>query len=326
MTENPAGTWRYKRGRFERTGQRIGSGLGHPLWDADLNSIDVLKRFKEAKELQWGIVLRVLEPGWEPLEEVRIPGQDWMLQFFPPRTISVPIVRGPLGRSKPRPTSFNQPVVLLKIATEKGDLNRARDYGAGLLRSLVGLLQTRYNLIVASQPLWEGAIGIGRGDRAGFMASGHEKSVPGLTPDKLRRSGLELAPFRLCDLPRHLASSLRWYGLAWSSADDRTAQFMHFWLAALVLINQGTKGKQRQRIREYLRRMILSPQRESELAGALLDSYEIRKEIVHECKDDSVTLVSLERLQEAALELIEFEKAQFRAQSRQSTTQHTATP
>lgn len=320
MTENHTSTWRYKRGRFERTGPRIVSRLGHPLWDADLNSIDALKRFKRAKEIQWGIILRVLEPGWEPLEEVRIPGQDWSLQFFPPRTIRVPIVRGPLGRSKPRLTLFRQPVALLRIATEKGDLNRARDYGARLLRSLVGLLKTQYNLIVASQPLWEGAIGINKKDRQEFMASGHEMSVPGLTPDNLRRSGLELAPFRLGDLPRHLASSLRWYGLAWSMPDDRTAQFMHFWLAALVLINHGTEGKQRQRIKDYIARMVLSPQRGSVLVAVLWDSYNVRLEIVHECKDDSVTLDSLERLQEAALELIDFEKGQFLTQSREGPT------
>ena len=316
MPEKHTSAWQYKRGRFERAQPRIMSKLAHPVWDADLNSIEVLKRFRSAKELRWGIVLRVLEPGWEPLEEVRIPGQDWILQFFPPGTIRVPIVRGPLGRSKPRLTSFRQPAALLQIPTEKGDLNRSRDYGARLLRSLVGLLETQYNLIVANQPLWEGAIGISNKGRPSFMASGQERSVPGLTPEKLRRSGLELAPFRVGDLPRHLASSLRWYGLAWSSADDRTAQFMHFWLAALVLINHGTRGKQRQRIRDYVASMVLSAQRGSDLAGALLDSYEIRKEIVHECKDDSVTLASLERLQEAALELIEFEKGQFVAHSR----------
>lgn len=315
MSNKDADTWRYRRGRFERTGPRILSRLGHPLWDADLNSIDVLKRFRRDKELQWGIVLRVLDPGWESLEEVRIPGQDWSLQFFPPRTIRVPIVRGPLGRSKPRLTSFKQPVALLQIATEKADLNRARDYGARLARSLVGLLQTEYNLIVASQPLWEGAIGISKESRPAFMASGQEVGVPGLTPEKLRRSGLELAPFRLSDLPRHLASSLRWYGLAWASSNDRTAQFMHFWLASLVLINHGTRGEQSRRIREYVGRMVLSPQRESELAEALVDSYKIRKEIVHECRDDSVTLASLERLHQAALELIEFEKGQFLAKA-----------
>jgi len=322
MSAKHTGTWRYKRGRFERTEPRILSRLGHPLWDADLNSIGVLKRYKTAKEIQWGIVLRVLEPGWEPLEEVRIPGQDWMLQFFPPRTIRVPIVRGPLGRSKPRLTSFKQPVALLKIATEKGDLNRACDYGARLLRSLVGLLKTQYNLIVASQPLWEGAIGINKKDRQEFMASGHEMSVPGLTPDNLRRSGLELAPFRLGDLPRHLASSLRWYGLAWSTPDDRTAQFMHFWLATLVLIDRGytrselKKYTQDERIERYVGKMVLSTTRSKRLCGDLKTSYDIRNEIVHECKDDSVTLVSLERLQEAALELIEFEKGQFVAHSR----------
>ncbi len=309
-------TWRYKRGRFERTEPRILSRLGHPLWDADLNSINRLKRFKRDKELQWGIVLRVLDPGWEPLEEVHIPGQDWSLRFFPPRTIRVPIVRGPLGASRPRLTSFKHPVALLRIATAKEDLNRARDYGARLARSLVGLLQTEYNLIVASQPLWEGAIGISKKGRPSFMASGQEVGVPGLTPEKLHRSGLELAPFRLSDLPRHLASSLRWYGLAWASADDRTAQFMHFWLAALVLINHGTRGEQRQRIRQYVNRMFLSSERASELTQALLDSYEIRLEIVHECRDDSVTLASLERLQKAALELIDFEKGRFQAQAR----------
>lgn len=313
MGKKDPDTWRYKRGRFERTEPRILSRLGHPLWDADLNSINVLKRFKSAKELLWGIVLRVLEPGWEPLEEIRIEGLDWRLWFFPPRTIRVPIVRGPLGRSKPRLTSFKQPVALLQIATEKGDLNRARDYGARLVRSLVGLLQTEYNLIVASQPLWEGAIDISKKGRLGFMASGQEVGVPGLTPEKLHRSGLELAPFRLSALPRHLASSLRWYGLGWSSADDRTAQFVHFWLAALVLIRQGTRGNQRQRIGQYIGSMILSAERESELVEALWDSYKIRLEIVHECRDDSVTLASLERLQKAALELIEFEKGQFQA-------------
>lgn len=152
MSNKDADTWRYRRGRFERTEPRIVSRLGHPLWDADLNSINVLKRFKSAKELRWGMVLRILGPGWQPLEEIRIEGLDWRLSFFPPRTIRVPIVRGPLGRSKPRLTSFKQPVALLQIATEKADLNRARDYGARLLRSLVGLLQTEYNLIVASQP------------------------------------------------------------------------------------------------------------------------------------------------------------------------------
>ena len=95
---------------------------------------------------------------------------------------------------------------------------------------------------------------------------------------------------------------------------------MRFWLAALVPINHGTKGEQRRRIREHVGRMFLSPQRESDLAGALLDSYEIRLEIVHECKDDSVTLASLERLQKAALELIGFEKGQFLTQTRQGTT------
>jgi len=315
MSNKDADTWRYRRGRFERTEPRILSRLGHPLWDADLNSIDVLKRFRRDKELQWGIVLRVLEPGWEPLEEVHIPGQDWSLQFFPPRTIRVPIVRGPLGASRPRLTSFKHPVALLRIATAKEDLNRARDYGARLARSLVGLLQTEYNLIVASQPLWEGAIGISKKGRPAFMASGQEVDVPGLTPEKLHRSGLELAPFRLGDLPGHLASSLRWYGLAWASPNDRTAQFIHLWLAALALIQHGTTGKQRQRIGQYVNRMFLSPQRASELVEALWDSYKIRLEIVHECRDDSVTLASLERLHQAALELIEFEKGQFLAKT-----------
>jgi hypothetical protein len=315
MSNKDADTWRYRRGRFERTEPRIVSRLGHPLWDADLNSINVLKRFKSAKELRWGMVLRVLGPGWEPLEEIRIEGLDWRLSFFPPRTIRVPIVRGPLGRSKPRLTSFKQPVALLQIATEKADLNRARDYGARLLRSLVGLLQTQYNLIVASQPLWEGAIGISKRGRPAFMASGQEVGVPGLTPEKLHRSGLELAAFRLGDLPRHLASSLRWYSLAWSSPDDRTAQFVHFWLAALALIRHGTAGTQRQRIEQYVNRMLLSTQRASELAAALWDGYRIRLEILHECRDESVTLASLERLQEAALELVEFEKGQFLAKT-----------
>jgi len=312
MGKKDPDTWRYKRGRFERTEPRILSRLGHPLWDADLNSINVLKRFKSAKELLWGIVLRVLEPGWEPLEEIRIEGLDWRLWFFPPRTIRVPIVRGPLSRSKPRLTSFKQPVALLQIATEKGDLNRARDYGARLVRSLVGLLQTEYNLIVASQPLWEGAIDISKKGRLGFMASGQEVGVPGLTPEKLHRSGLELAPFRLSDLPRHLASSLRWYGLAWASPNDRTAQFIHLWLAALALIqHRSSGGTQRDRIRQYVGSMFLSTQRASELVEALWDSYRIRLEIVHECRDDSVTLASLERLDEAALELIKFENGQF---------------
>ena len=62
--------------------------------------------------------------------------------------------------------------------------------------------------------------------------------------------------------------------------------------------------------------MILSTQRQAELIEALWDSYKIRLEIVHECRDDSVTLASLERLQKAALHLIEFEKGQFWAQTR----------
>jgi hypothetical protein len=314
MSKKDADAWRYKRGRFERTEPRVLSRLGHPLWDADLNSIKVLKRFKKDKEVQWGMILRVLDPGWKPLEEVHIPGQDWSLQFFPPRTVRVPIVQGPLGASKPRLTSFKHPVALLRIATAKGDLNRARDCGASLVRSLVGLLQTEYNLIVASQPLWEGAIGISKKGRPGFMASGQEVGVPGLTPEKLRRSGLELAPFRLSDLPRHLASSLRWYGLAWASPNDRTAQFVHFWLAALALVQHGSSGgTQRERITEYVGSMFLSKLRQSELAEALWDSYRIRLEIVHECRDDSVTLASLERLQKAARELIDFEKGQFQA-------------
>ena len=75
-----------------------------------------------------------------------------MLQFFPPGTIRVPIVRGPFGSSKPRITSFSTPWPSCTIATSKGDLNRARDYGAKLVRSLVGLLETQYNFVVASQP------------------------------------------------------------------------------------------------------------------------------------------------------------------------------
>jgi hypothetical protein len=323
MPEKHAAAWRYKRGRFERAQPRIMSKLAHPVWDADLNSIEVLKRFRSAKELRWGMVLRVLGPGWEPLEEVRIFGQDWILQFFPPGTIRVPIVRGPLGRSKPQLTSFRQPAALLQIPTEKGDLNRSRDYGAKLLRSLVGLLQTQYNLVVANQPLWEGAIGVSNEGRPSFMASGQEAAVPGLTPQRLHRSGLELAPFRLADLPRHLASSLRWYGLAWSSADDRTAQFMHFWLAAVVLVDHGytrsqlSAHSQNDRIDRYIAGMVLSTTRSQGLSDDLKASYDIRNEIVHECRDDSVTLVSLERLQEAALELIEFEKGQFLAGIRQ---------
>jgi len=315
MTKKQPQARHYKRGRFERTEPAVVSRLGHPLWDADLNSIGVLKRFKRAKELRWGIVLRVLEPGWEPLEELTVEAVDWRLSFFPPRTIRVHIVRGPLDRSKPRLTSFKHPVALLQIPTEKEDLNRARDYGARLVRSLVGLLQTQYNVIVATQPLWEGAITPGKDGSVRFMASGQEVSVPGLTPEKLRQKGSELMPFRLGALPGHLASSLRWYGLAWASPNDRTAQFMHFWLAALVLINHGTKGEQRKRIAEYVSRMFLSPRRESELRRALLDSYNIRLEIVHECKDDSVSLASLERLEKAALELIEFEKGQFLKQA-----------
>lgn len=316
MSDEHADTWRYKRMQFERTQPQTLSRLGHPLWDADLDSIDVLKRFKRPGQLQWGIVLRVLEPGWEPLKEVRIEGHDWRLWFFPPRTIRVPIVQGPLGRTKPRGRSFKHPTALLQIATDEQDLNGARDYGARLVRSLVGLLQTRYHLIVASDPLWEGAISIAKQRPPRFMVSGREIGVQGVTEEKLHRRGLELAPFRLSALPRHLASSLRWYGLAWASPNDRTAQFIHFWLAALVLIQHGSSGgKQRQRIREYVGSMFLSRQRQSELAGTLWDSYNIRLEILHECRDDSVTLASLERLQKAALELIEFEKGHFLKQT-----------
>ena len=318
MTDRGSSVVRTKGGRFERIEPGSPSRLGHPLWDADLDSIEVLQRFKRGRKLGWGMVLRVLEPGWEPLEEVRIPGQDWGVYLFPPKTLKVPIVAGPPDTAKPRWTSFRHPVALVWVAAPNGDLNRIRDYGSAKVRSLLGLLEPRYQLIVVSDPLWEGGLGIGRQGRIGFMASGRVAGTQGVTADSLRERGLDLARFCLGALPRHLASSLRWYGLAWSTPDDRTAQFMHFWLAALVLINQGTKGQQRQRIREYARRMILSPQRESELAGALLDSYEIRKEIVHECKDDSVTLASLKRLQEVALELIEFEKGQFRAQTGRS--------
>ena len=173
----------------------------------------------------------------------------------------------------------------------------------------------------ASQPLWEGAIDISKEGRLGFMASGQEVGVPGLTPEKLHRSGLELAPFRLGALPGHLAASLRWYGLAWASPNDRTAQFMHFWLAALVLVDHGyTRSQLRactqdDRIDRYVANMVLSTERAQRLSSDLKASYDIRNEIVHECRDDSVTLASLERLDEAALKLIEFEKAQFVAQT-----------
>lgn len=312
MSRKQAGARTYKRGRFERTEPTTLSRLGHPIWDADLDSVEVLKRFKSGKELQWGIILRVLEPGWEPLEEVHIPGQDWSVLFLPPKSFRVPIVSGPLATSKPRWTSFKHPTALLRVAADGEDLNHARDRGAKLVRSLAGLLQTHFNIIVASEPLWEGAITLRKQRRVSFMASGRQIGVEGVTRNGLHQRGLELAPFRLSTLPRHLASSLRWYGLAWSSpGDDRAAQFIHFWLAALALIQHGSSGgTQRQRIEQYIGSMILSPQRESELVEALWDSYKIRLEIVHECRDDSVTLASLERLQKAALELIDFEKGQ----------------
>lgn len=318
MAEKRPTTSRHKSAGLEIRGPTPATKLRHPLWDANLDSVQAFKRLKRAARLHWGILLRVLEPGWDPLEEARITGQDWHVWFFPPKGLKLPVISGPPARPKKRWKSFRYPVALLQVATDEQDLNSGRDRGASLVRSLVGLLQTRYDLIVASEPLWEGAIGISKKGRPGFMASRQEITVEGVTPDKLYRRGLELAPFRLAALPPHLASSLRWYGLAWSSPNDRTAQFMHFWLAALVLINHRTRGKQPERIRQYVGRMFLSPQRESELAGALLDSYRIRLEIVHECKDDSVTLASLERLQKAALELIEFEKGQFQAEARSS--------
>jgi len=320
MSQGRSGAARYKRGRVEAIEPAVRSRLGHALWDADLDSIGVLGPFKKGRELQWGIVLRVLEPGWEPLDPVRVPGQDWSVSFFPPRALKVPIAAGPLCTSKLRWTSFKHPVALLQAAAPEKDLNPVRDYGSRAVRSLVGLLETQYQLIVASQPLWEGAISIGEQGQVRFMASRRQVGVEGVTAASLNQRGLQLAPFRLSALPRHLASSLRWYGLAWSTPDDRTAQFMHFWLAALVLINHGTKGEQRRRIREHVGHMFLSAQRASDLAGSLLDSYEIRLQIVHECRDDSVTLQSLERLQRAALELIEFDKGHFLAQSRQGTT------
>jgi hypothetical protein len=298
------------------------SRLGHPLWDADLDSIEVLKRFKKGRKLGWGMVLRVLEPGWEPLEEVRIPGQDWGVHFFPPKALKIPVVGGPVDTAKPRWTSFRHPVALVWVAAPDEELNRIRDYGSRRVRSLVGLLETRYQVIVASDPLWEGGLGIGRGDRIGFMASGRVAGAEGVTVQSLRQRGLDLAQFRLGALPRHLASSLRWYALAWSSDDDRTAQFMHFWLATLVLIDHGyTRSELRaytqdERIERYVGNMVLSTTRSKRLSGDLKTSYDIRNEIVHECRDDSVTLASLERLQKAALELIEFEKGQFlRAQT-----------
>lgn len=274
-------------------------------------------------------MLRVLEPGWEPLEEVRIPGQDWGVYLFPPKTLKVPIVTGPPDTAKPRWTSFKHPVALVWVAAPDEELNRIRDYGSRKVQSLLGLLETRYQLIVASSPLWEGGLGIARRDRIGFMASGRVAGTDGVTVQSLRERGLDLARFRLGALPRHLASSLRWYALAWSSDDDRTAQFMHFWLATLVLIDHGyTRSELRaytqdERIERYVDNMVLSTTRSERLSGDLKTSYDIRNEIVHECRDDSVTLSSLQRLQKAALELIEFEKGRFLAQSRRGTASAT---
>lgn len=51
MSDGRSRLERPKGGRFERLHPVFPSRLGHPLWDADLDSIEVLKRFKKGRKL-----------------------------------------------------------------------------------------------------------------------------------------------------------------------------------------------------------------------------------------------------------------------------------
>lgn len=305
--------------------QRRGPALPSDPLERDLESIPSLRRFSAKKTLWWGLAVALAAeiPDGDP---VTVQGQDWMIVFYPAGSLRLHLfserVFMKTGTRRFTKRKVQRPTAFLRVNTGTHHLNEARDYGRAAVRTLLGLAQMKFPIILPHDIVWEGPVQLrGRaGDRMreGYGTVHSSVMAPPADPSKLTRTGLDLAPFNLKRLPRHVGLSLRWYALAWASR-RRADQFIQLWLSALVLADHGYSKTQRKKISQddridrYVNHMLLSTSRAAKLADTLKNAYDLRNSMIHEADESGATADAVERLHTAVAEMLSFELAQARS-------------
>jgi len=307
--------------------QRTGPALPSDPLDGDLEGIPLLRQFSGKGTLWWGLAVTLAAQIAEG-EPVTVPGQDWLIVFYPAGGLKLHLfserVFMKTGTRRFTKRKLQRPTAFLRVNTGTHHLSEARDYGRAAVRTLLGLAQMHFPIILPHEIVWEGPVQLRA--RAGGRVrerygTGHSSvTAPPADSSKLTSTGLTLAAFRLKSLPQHVGLSLRWYALAWAS-QRRADQFIQLWLSALVLIDHGYSKSQRKkisqdsRIERYVNRMLLSRSRAQQLADTLKTAYDVRNTMIHEGDESGATRDSVERLQAAVTQMLSVELAQARSRT-----------
>lgn len=286
-----------------------GMPLQYDLLDMDLDSkfLDVPTK----DPLSWGIAVGAVPNSWDG--ETTVGGIDWSATFFGPKKLKVPVAeRTPSGRILWR--TLGRPCALLTVRTGKNSMNEARDFGRTAVRGLLALLRREVPSLLPADILWEGVIAKVRGGRIGMTTAGTQMEIrQPATAARLVGSSMTIARVSLHKLPSHVIRALQWLDLA-RAAEVKADQFIHMWLAILVLATHGrVRGNDMTRIRKYVLQTgtgvggVLSQRRIDELIRLFAKGYDARNRLMHHDDEKALSLQMLDDLERGAFELVDFE-------------------
>lgn len=266
--------------------------------------------FGQGRPLAWALAVGAIAGSWD--EEIVIQGRDWDVKFYPPKLLKIPYPSEKRIRASMR--GVPRHCCVLRVHTEKVDMNDARQVGRPAIRSLLALLRREIGVIVPADILWEGAMVTTPRGYARMSTAVRRLEAKLVDATRMHSVGLKLANISAIGMPRQLHLALEWLSLA-RSATVRSEKFMHLWLAVLTLASykQPRRLTDMTRIRRYTKTMIVgdggvrSPLSVAGLNDRFRRAYKIRNDLVHRADEAGITEGVLANLESDAFELVDFE-------------------
>lgn len=285
--------------------------LEFDLLDGDLES-RLPEEMRLAKPLQWGLAVAAFPDSWS--ERITLEGIDWKVILLPPGEFRVPRASGKELR-RTRQVPIRRHCALLVVLTEESDVNRCRDVGRPLVRSLLGLVRRNLHMLLPNDVLWEGFISPMKSGRT--MMSIAEVDIQPTRPlDQAHIQELRMRLVKLSlrdDVPAPTKRALEWMSLA-RGARIKTEKLVLLWLAVIALVKPGHRANELDdiRIKTYISKVgrpngPLGAAEVAALRAILLDAMKARTKLIHR---DEVTLITpqlLESLEAALFQMVDFE-------------------
>jgi hypothetical protein len=286
------------------------------LLDGDLEA-ELPLEMRQAKHLQWGLVVAAIRDSWA--EEITLEGIDWKIILFPPGGFRVPRAAGTDLR-RTRQKYIRRHCALLVVHTGESSVNRCRDVGRPLVRSLLGLVRRQLHMLLPNEILWEGLVSLTESGKV--LASITEFDVRPTRPlDQTRIQELRMRLVKLSlknDVPPSTLRALEWMSLA-RGARIKTEKFVLLWLALIALVKPGQRANELDppRVEAYLKKISrpkgpLDATQTAALKTVLLDALKARNKLIHRDDVKRVTPLLLEDLETALFQMVDFELLPFR--------------